>query len=264
MRAPPEAEIYAPEFPPKLRWLNSPFVRVATLLRTHALLVEFFDFARINSLRTLPYLTEWHARYADKGLAIVGVLTPGYSFGRDRDLCARAVDRLGINYPVVLDPRGEIWQLYGNEGWPARYLFDWRSVLRYMHYGEGDYQATELCIQEVLTEIDSDLSPPAPLEPLRAEDRPQALLRPQTADIWLPQDRHRLRLVRDWIEGSDYLEALDAGGGAMATWHGKQAFAVLSGSVEPGLYETDGRVVADSPGLRVHGFQFTPELWQPD
>jgi hypothetical protein len=34
---------------------------------------------------------------------------------------------------------------------------------------------------------------------------------------------------------------------------------VLSGDdVEPGLHGTDGTVVAESPGLRVHGFQFTP------
>ena len=37
------------------------------------------------------------------------------------------------------------------------------------------------------------------------------------------------------------------------------AWAVLSGGeLEPGLYETDGTVVAESPGVRLHGFQFTP------
>jgi hypothetical protein len=34
---------------------------------------------------------------------------------------------------------------------------------------------------------------------------------------------------------------------------------VLSGDeVEAGLYEVEGLVEADSPGLRLHGVQFTP------
>ena len=72
------------------------------------MLVEFWDFARVNSLRTLPYLKAWHARYADAGLRVIGVHTPGYSFGRDRDTVARAVERLEIAYPVLLDPDFEV------------------------------------------------------------------------------------------------------------------------------------------------------------
>jgi hypothetical protein len=65
--------------------------------------------------------------------------------------------------------------------------------------------------------------------------------------------------VRDWEEGEDYLEAADAGAAASFAWTGGAAFAVLSGAErEPGLYETDGSVVAEDPGLRVHGVQFTP------
>jgi hypothetical protein len=69
-----------------------------------------------------------------------------------------------------------------------------------------------------------------------------------------------VQLVRDWIDGEDYIEALDAGAGAITTFIGASCYAVLSGTVAPGIYETNGRVVADSPGLRLHGFQFTPAL----
>jgi hypothetical protein len=31
---------------------------------------------------------------------------------------------------------------------------------------------------------------------------------------------------------------------------------VLSGPVEPGIYVSDGSIVAEDPGLRLHGFQF--------
>ena len=187
MRPPEEAEIYAPEFPSGLDWLNVAFLRMNTLMGRGAVLVEFWDFARINSLRTLPYLKEWHARYADAGLRVIGVHTPGYSFGRDRDTVARAVERLEIAFPVLLDPDFKTWREYGNKGWPGRYLFDRAGKLAHVHYGEGEYEDTELAIGECLG-IDVE-----PMQPLRPEDVPGALLEPQTADIVLPADRDRAR-----------------------------------------------------------------------
>jgi hypothetical protein len=260
MRAPAEP-IAAPEFPPKLDWLNVAFLRMDKQMGQNAVLIEFWDFARINSLRTLPYLKAWHERYADIGLRVVGVHSPGYSFGRDKDTVAQAVERLGIEFPVVLDPDLAIWRQYGNRGWPGRYLFDRTGLLRWFHYGEGEYGDTELAIQETLAEIDSDLVLPEPLEPLKPEDAPGVMLEAQTADVTLPDERERLDLVRSWIDGPDYIEAEDAGAGAAVRFENAGgAWAVLSGGGldEPGLYETDGTVVADDPGLRLHGFQFTP------
>ncbi len=260
VRIPPDSEIVAPEFAPELEWLNVAFLRVDKLLGRNAILVEFWDFARINSLRTLPYLKGWHARYSPLGLKVIGVHTPGYSFGRDREAVARAVERLEVPYPVVLDTAGGVWRRYGNKGWPGRFLFDRRARLRYVHFGEGDYVDSELAIHELLREIDSDAELPEPLEPMRPEERPGVLLEPQTADIVLPQHRERLELVRDWTDGEDYIEAKDAGAAATADYEAGAAFAVLSGAdLEPGLYETDGRVVAETPGVRLHGIQFLPK-----
>jgi hypothetical protein len=253
VRPPPDAEIYAPEFPPKMDWLNVAFLRMNTLMGRGAVLVEFWDFARVNSLRTMPYLKAWHERYADAGLRVIGVHSPGYSFGRDRDLVARAVERLEIGYAVLLDPRLEVWRLYGNKGWPGRYLFDRSGRLAFIHYGEGAYLDTELAIQELVG------APMEPLAAIRPEDEPGVLLEPQTADITLPADRDRLELVRDWDDGDDWIEAADAGAAATFSFRAGAAFAVLSGGeVEPGLYEVDGTVEAESPGLRLHGIQFTP------
>ena len=258
MRVPPDVEVMAPEFPPRLEWMNVAFLRMDRLLGRHAVLVEFWDFARINSLRTLPYLKGWHARYADAGLRVVGVHSPGYTFGRDPGTAREAVERLEVPYPVVLDPDLAVWRQYGNKGWPGRYLFDRRGVVRLLHYGEGEYRETEEAIQELLLEIDPELELHEPLDPLRPEDAPGARLAPQTADVALPSGRERLELVREWSDGPDWIEARDAGAAAIVHWEGGGAWAVLSGSVTPGLYETDGRVVAQNPGLRLHGFQFTP------
>jgi hypothetical protein len=260
VRPPAEAEIYAPEFPSTSTWLNVAMLRMNTLLGRGAVLVEFWDFARVNSLRTLPYLRAWHERYADAGLRVIGVHSPGYSFGRDPDLVAHAVDRLEVAFPVLLDPDFQVWRLYGNEGWPGRYLFDRTGRLFLIHYGEGEYRDTELAIQECL-ELES---PPEPLPPQHPEDAPGVLLQPQTADIALPGDRGRLELVRDWSDGDDWIEAADAGAAVSFSFTAGGAFAVLSGSgIEPGLYEVDGVVEAESPGLRLHGVQFTPLLPAP-
>ena len=102
---------------PRCGWISS---------ADKAVLVEFWDFCRVNSLRTLPYLKAWHERYADDGLRIVGVHTGGFLPARDEDNVRRAVERLEIPWPVAIDTELEVWDIYGNEGWPARYLWDRR------------------------------------------------------------------------------------------------------------------------------------------
>ena len=118
--------------------------------RGNVVLVEFWDFCRVNSLRTLPYLKAWHERYADAGLRIVQVHTGGFLPARSEENVRRAVERLEIPWPVVIDLELEIWDIYGNQGWPARYLWDPELALHSLHYGEGAYVETELEIQELL------------------------------------------------------------------------------------------------------------------
>jgi hypothetical protein len=261
VRPPEGADIRAPEFPPRADWLNVAMLRMAKLVGRQATLIEFFDIARVNSHRTLPYLREWHARYGERGLRVVGVHSPGYSFGVDRELVEGAVAEMGIEYAVLLDPGFELWREYANKGWPARYLFDVDGVLRYVHYGEGDYLDCERAIQEALLEIDGALELPEPLAPLRPEDADGVLLEPQTADIALPGDRDRLELDGDWSEGEDYLESGAPGARArVRSFAAGGAYAVVAGAgVErPGVHAGDGSVEAPAAGFRLYGFQFTP------
>jgi hypothetical protein len=130
----------------------------------------------VNSLRTLPYLKAWHERYADAGLRVIGVHTGAFPPSRDEAEVARAVERLGIEYPVVIDTHLQLWDAYGNKGWPGRYVWDERGALFSMHYGEGAYRETELEIQELLG-VERE-----PLPPQRPEDEPGLLLPAQTED----------------------------------------------------------------------------------
>jgi hypothetical protein len=260
MRLPPDTEAFAPEFPQGLQWVGVAFLRMAQQIG-RPILVEFFDSARVNSYRTLPYLRAWHERYAEPGLLrIIGVHSPAYSFGRDPEVAVAAIERMDIPYAVVLDPDFAVWREYGNRGWPARYVFDRRGVLRFVHWGEGEYDESERVIQELIMETDpeGELELPPLLEPVRPEDVPGAQMDPQTADVTLPDDAERVQFVGAWSEGPDYVEAQEAGAAAHARFRAGEAYAVLSGTVEPGLHPTDGTVVAEAAGLRLHGFQFTP------
>ena len=174
VRAPPSA-IPAPPFPRELEWVNVAPLRMDQQ-RGRPVLVEFWDFCRVNSLRTLPYLSAWHERYAADGLRVIGIHTGGFPPARDTAAVRAAVARLGIEYPVVIDERLELWDFYGNEGWPARYLWDPQGALYSRHYGEGAYEETEREIQALLG-VERE-----PLEPMRPEDAPGVLLPAQTAD----------------------------------------------------------------------------------
>ena len=174
MRA-PEHAIPAPPFPGNLTWVNVAPLRMDKQ-RGRPVLVEFWDFCRVNSLRTLPYLKAWHERYAGDGLRVIGIHTGGFLPARPPENVIAATERLGIEYPVVIDERLELWDFYGNEGWPARYLWDAQGALYSMHYGEGAYAETEREIQALLG-VERELVPP-----LRPEDAEGALLTPQTQD----------------------------------------------------------------------------------
>jgi thiol-disulfide isomerase/thioredoxin len=175
MRAPVDT-IAAPLFPTTLPWVNTNGSQASILKRGQPMLVEFWDFCRPNSIRTLPYVKAWHERYAEHGLRVIGVHCPGFAPSRDEQAVRDAVARLQVVHPVLIDSELDVWREYENRGWPARYLFDGRARLFDYHYGEGGYLETELAIQELLG-VERE-----PLDPLRPEDVSGAKLAMQTPD----------------------------------------------------------------------------------
>jgi hypothetical protein len=113
-------------------------------------LIDFWTYSCINCLRTLPYVTAWNAKYKDHGLVIIGVHSPEFAFERDTANVAAAVKRLGITYPVAVDSNLAIWNAFANQYWPAEYLVNAQGEVVSSHFGEGDYAASEMEIQQQL------------------------------------------------------------------------------------------------------------------
>ncbi len=144
----------APEFKETEDWFNTPGDRPLTLagLRGRVVLVDFWTYTCINCIRTLPYLKAWDAAYRRDGLTIVGVETPEFSFEHDAANVASAISTFGLEYPVVQDNEYGTWDAYNNEYWPADYLIDAHGHVRYVSFGEGDYDKTESAIRALLAE----------------------------------------------------------------------------------------------------------------
>ena len=150
-------EEIAPEFEGEQSWINSePFTLESQ--RGKIVLLDFWTYTCINCIRTLPYLKDWHEKYSDQGLVIVGVHTPEFEFEKKKENVIDAMIKHGLKYPIIQDNDFDTWDAYNNQYWPAKYLIDSDGYIRYTHFGEGAYLETEEKIRELLEEIRADVS----------------------------------------------------------------------------------------------------------
>jgi thiol-disulfide isomerase/thioredoxin len=140
-----------PELDGAAAWLNSAPLSSKSL-RGKVVLVNFWTYSCINSLRELPYINAWAEKYKDAGLVVIGVHAPEFGFEKDPANVKNAVSELGITFPVPIDSDHSIWSAFHNDYWPADYFIDRKGRIRYHHFGEGEYEKSERVIQELLRE----------------------------------------------------------------------------------------------------------------
>ena len=159
-------------------FINTAPMKLADIIGTKIIMIDFWTYSCINCQRTTPYLNAWYKKYKDAGLEIVSIHTPEFDFEKKYDNVLAAVKKFEIMYPVILDNDYGTWSAYGNRYWPHKYLIDIDGYIVYDHIGEGAYDETERVIQKLLqekmlrtgsaTKIGSDLASPPPVDVPRA------------------------------------------------------------------------------------------------
>jgi len=218
---PERQDIAAPELPPRTRWLGGEPGAMGVLTARGPVLVHFFDFAQMNSVRALPYRIDWDHRYRQHGLTTLGVHSPRHPFTAPVAALEQAITDLAIGHPVADDSGYALWHDYGCEGWPSLFLWGRGGALRWFHFGEGEYEATELAIQEELAGSMGATGMPAPLEPRRPSDAAGAVVVAPTPEV-LPGGSAR----EAWVDGGNGLALEYAAGGAYAAVDGSGTISV--------------------------------------
>ena len=162
------------------QWLNTPGGSAIDLasLRGKMVLIDFWAYSCINCQRAIPHVVDWYNRYRSDDFVVIGVHTPEYAFERVAGNVATGAAALHITYPIALDNDYTTWNNYQNLYWPAEYLIDASGTIRHTKFGEGDYDATEKLIRELLVDAHPDVQLPAPTH--SPDTTPHTRLTPET------------------------------------------------------------------------------------
>ena len=236
----------APELAGLGNWFNSEPITLQDL-RGKVVLVDFWTYSCVNCVRTLPYMVDWNAKYADEGLVILGIHTPEFAFEQDANNVQQAVERFGILYPVAQDNDYGTWRTFNNHYWPAKYLIDAQGHIRYVHFGEGDYDQTELAIQQLLAETgvnaEQTLSAPSNTEFLAGQtpetyigfgrqsgfSSPESLVRNDVGTYSIPAalPEHHFAVSGKWTFYQEYAQPEEASAQIELYFYAKDVYLVM-------------------------------------
>lgn len=124
----------------------------AAALRGRVVVINVWTFECYNCLNALPHIKALDAKYRGQGVVVIGVHTPELARERVPGNVADAVRRLGVTYPVVLDPTYSIWGAFHNEYWPSVYIADQDGRIRFRHFGEGAYDEEDRVVAQLLAQ----------------------------------------------------------------------------------------------------------------
>jgi thiol-disulfide isomerase/thioredoxin len=198
MELPDEGEL--PSLGGATEWINSPPLTPASL-RGKVVLVDFWTYSCINSIRQLPYIRAWARKYADKGLVVIGVHAPEFAFEKNLDNVRQAIKDLRVDAPIAtaVDSDHAVWLAFNNQYWPALYFIDAQGRIRHHVFGEGEYDSSERVIQQLLAEAG-------------ARDVDQALVSVNAPGIEAPPDFDDMKSPETYV-GSERAENFDSTGG---------------------------------------------------
>ena len=268
------------------QWLNTQPLRPEDL-RGKVILVNFWTFSCINSLRALPYVREWAKKYSDRGLVVIGVQTPEFTFEKDVANVSKALVALDVDYPVAIDNDYGIWRAFDNEAWPAFYFIGADGRVRHHVFGEGGYDESERLIQQLLSEADgaavnsaivpiNGKGPEAAADEsdLRSDetyigyDQARNFASPGGADEDAPSiyravsplPLNHWSLTGAWTIGGEFATLNDAPGGVAYRFHARDLNLVLAARSRGGSIRFRVKIDGAPPGAD-HGVDVDAEGW---
>ncbi len=118
-------------------------------LRGKVAVLDFWTFCCINCLHVLDELRPLEAKYGD-ALVIVGVHSPKFEHERDPQALAAAVERYGVEHPVLDDPNLTTWDAYAARAWPTLVVIDPEGYVVSTMAGEGHVEALDAIIGDLV------------------------------------------------------------------------------------------------------------------
>ena len=99
-------------------WINSPPLTLAAL-KGKVVMVEFWAFDCVNCLNSRAWIDSLEQDKGPRGLVVVGVHTPELDEERSAAAVRRAVERLRIHHPVMIDTDTSYWKALHVQYWPT-------------------------------------------------------------------------------------------------------------------------------------------------
>ena len=149
----------APELVDSAEWLNSEPLTLESLAG-NVVVVHFYAFGCINCIHNYPTYLDWHEKFRDKKVVLLGIHTPETSAEEDSAAVKAKAEGAAFKFPVLIDNEKANWNAWGNSMWPSVYLVDKRGYLRYFWPGELKWEGATgdewmgAQIEELLAEPD--------------------------------------------------------------------------------------------------------------
>ncbi|MGW4443617.1 thioredoxin-like domain-containing protein [Streptomyces sp. NPDC004682] len=227
--APRRTRVRAPELIGKGGWLNTGDQQYTLAdLRGRIVVLDFWTFCCINCLHVLDELRELEERHRDT-VVIIGVHSPKFVHEAEHQAVVDAVERYGVEHPVLDDPELATWKQYAVRAWPTLVVIDPEGYVVAQHAGEGHAHAIEKLVEELETEHeakgtlrrgDGPYVAPEP-EPTVLRFPGKALLLP--SGNFLVSDTTRHQLVELAADGESVVRRIGSGDRGLTDGAAEQA-----------------------------------------
>lgn len=247
------ARVRAPELTGKGGWLNTGNKDLTLSdLRGRIVVLDFWTFCCVNCLHVLDELRELEERHRDT-VVIIGVHSPKFVHEAEHQAVVDAVERYGVEHPVLDDPDLATWKQYAVRAWPTLVVIDPEGYVVAQHAGEGHAHAIEKLVEELEAEhtakgtLRRGDGPYVPPEPVATDLRFPGKAVRLPGGSFLVSDTTRHQLVELAADGEQVLRRIGTGerGLTADSFNEPQGLALLP----------DGRVaVADTVNHAIRVF----------